>query len=144
MNPSGEEYPFLTRQEGEGVIALAPVLPLTLTRSTSLDVMGLVDTGASVNVLPYSIGHQLGAVWEELTVAVQLVGNLAHYEARGLLLSAKVGSFSPVQLGFAWVKTDDIPVLLGQMNFFLEFDVCFYRFRSLFRVQPKQTGNNSM
>ena len=105
MKSAGEEYPFLPRQSGQGVIALAPVLPLTLTRSVSVDVLGLVDTGSSVNVLPYSIGQQLGAVWEDLTVPVQLAGNLGHHEARGLLLSAKVGSFDPVQLGFAWVNT---------------------------------------
>ena len=144
MKPSGEEFPYLPRQSGQGAIALAPVLPLTLTRSTSLDVTGLVDSGASVNVLPYSIGLQLGGVWEDLRVAIQLGGNLAECEARGLLLSAKVGSFSPVQLGFAWVRTDDVPLLLGQMNFFLEFDVCFYRSQSVFRVKPIQKGNNSV
>jgi hypothetical protein len=31
--------------------------------------MALLDTGASVNVLPYEVGLQLGAVWENQTVA---------------------------------------------------------------------------
>jgi hypothetical protein len=47
--------------------------------------MALLDTGASVNVLPYEIGLQLGAVWEEQIVPIQLSGNLARMEARGLV-----------------------------------------------------------
>ncbi|WP_443689857.1 hypothetical protein [Nostoc mirabile] len=40
----------------------------------------MLDTGASVSVLPYSIGVQLGAIWEEQTISVMLAGNLAPVE----------------------------------------------------------------
>ncbi|MGB7444397.1 MAG: hypothetical protein WA919_25315 [Coleofasciculaceae cyanobacterium] len=65
---------------------------------SSVEVTGLVDTGASVNVLPYSVGVQLGAVWQEQMTSVSLAGNLAPVEARGLMVCAKIGSFSPVRL----------------------------------------------
>jgi len=42
--------------------------------------MGLLDTGASVNVLPYNVGVQLGASWEEQRFSVTLAGNLARKE----------------------------------------------------------------
>jgi len=42
--------------------------------------MGLLDTGASVNVLPYNVGVQLGASWEEQRFCVTLAGNLARNE----------------------------------------------------------------
>jgi hypothetical protein len=96
----------------------------------------LLDTGASVGVLPYSIGIQLGAIWEEQTISVMLAGNLAPVEARGLLVSAQIGSFEPVRLVFAWSLSNDVPLLLGRMNFFLEFDVCFYRSQLVFDVCP--------
>ena len=103
-----------------------PYLPLRLTyRTLSVQVMALLDTGASVNVLPYEVGLQLGAVWEEQTIPVQLSGNLACLEARGLVLSATVAEFSPVLLAFAWTESTEAPLILGQMNFFAEFDVCF-------------------
>lgn len=61
-----------------------PYLPLTLSNGNkSLEVMALLDTGASVNVLPYQIGLELGAVWQEQTVPITLSGNLAENEARG-------------------------------------------------------------
>lgn len=121
-----------------GVPDALPQLPLTLTyQDMSVEVSALLDTGASVNVLPYSAGRQLGAVWEEQTTSVTLAGNLAAVEARGLLVSAKIGDFDPVRLVFAWSLSDDAPLLLGRMNFFLEFDACFYRSQLAFEVCPK-------
>ena len=66
-----------------------------------------------------------------------LAGNLASVEARGLLVSAQIGNFAPVRLVFAWSRSDDAPILLGRMNFFLEFDVCFYRSQLIFELSVK-------
>jgi hypothetical protein len=68
---------------------------------------------------------------------MQLAGALAGIPARGIILQAVVGSFSPVRLAFAWAQTDGIPVILGQTNFFAEFDICFFRSRSYFEITPK-------
>lgn len=54
-----------------------------------------------------------------------------------MVLLAAVSSFPAVRLAFAWAQTDDVSVILGQVNFFLEFDVCFFRSRALFEVRPK-------
>lgn len=117
---------------------LMPYLPLTLERNgRSSEALALVDTGASVNVLPYRIGIELGADWEAQTTFLTLDGNLANYEARGILLKAKIGNFLPVSLAFAWTKQENVPVILGQMNFFLEFDVCFFRSQGFFEITPK-------
>jgi hypothetical protein len=120
-----------------GVPDALPQLPLSLTyRGSSVEVSALLDTGASVNVLPYGVGVQLGAIWEEQTTSVILAGNLGSVEARGLLVSAQIGDFDPVRLVFAWSLSDEAPLLLGRMNFFLEFDVCFYRSQLAFEVRP--------
>jgi hypothetical protein len=130
-------FPFVPRNPALGTASLAPLLPITLTLTNTVSVAGLLDTGAMVNVLPYSVEVQLGADWDQLTTTIQLTGNLAAIEARALAVTGTVGSFAPVRLALAWVKTDAIPVLLGQVNFFLEFDVCFYRSRGEFDVRPK-------
>lgn len=135
---NAQRFPFIEGRDAFGDIDAVPRLPLTLTYQNSVvEVAGLLDTGASINVLPYSVGIQLGAVWEELNTSVQLAGNLAPVEARGLVLSAQIGTFAPVRLVFAWSLTDDVPLLLGRMNFFLEFDVCFYRSQMAFELRPK-------
>ncbi|MEH2323287.1 MAG: retroviral-like aspartic protease [Nostoc sp.] len=136
VNP--QRFSFTDGYDTFGVPDALPKLPLILTyRNSSVDVSGLLDTGASVSVLPYSIGIQLGAIWEEQTISVILAGNLAPVEARGLLVSAQIGSFEPVRLVFAWSLSNDVPLLLGRMNFFLEFDVCFYRSQLVFDVCPQ-------
>lgn len=135
----GQDYPFTEQTDSLGRSSIMPYLPLTLTNeSHSVEVMALLDTGASVNVLPYEIGLQLGAVWEHQTVLIQLSGNLARNEARGLVLSGTVAQFSPVLLAFAWTQSRDVPVILGHMNFFAEFNVCFYRHKLAFEVRPRE------
>ncbi|HEY9860508.1 MAG TPA: hypothetical protein V6D16_13435 [Candidatus Obscuribacterales bacterium] len=137
----GRRFPFVERSSNLGTSSTMPYLPLTLTyRNQSVEVMGLLDTGASVNVLPYEVGLQLGAVWEEQTVPVQLGGNLAQLEARGLIVSARVDEFAPVMLAFAWTSFREAPVILGHMNFFAEFDVCFYRSDLAFEIHPRRKG----
>lgn len=85
----------------------------------------MLDTGATINVLPYRLGLQLGAVWSDNVPMVRLTGNLARFEAQALLLTAHVAGFPPVCLAFAWTRAEEVPLLLGQVNFFMEFDVCF-------------------
>lgn len=134
-----QRFPFIEQSSSLGLSSTMPYLPLVLTyRSQSVETMALLDTGASVNVLPYNVGLQLGAVWEEQIVPVQLSGNLASLEARGLVVSATVAEFSPVLLAFAWTASQKAPLILGHMNFFAEFDVCFYRADLAFDVRPKR------
>ena len=124
----GKRFPFIERTKSLGLSSTLPYLPITLTYTNhSVEAMALLDTGASVNVLPYELGLQLGAVWEEQTVPIQLSGNLARMEARGLVLSATVAEFPSILLAFAWTESREAPLILGHMNFFAEFDVCFYR-----------------
>jgi hypothetical protein len=90
-----------------GVLSTLPYLPLTLTyQNQSLSVSGLLDTGSSVNVLPYEIGLRLGAVWERQRLSVPLGGNLAKFEARALVVTANVEQFPPVDLALFGRKID--------------------------------------
>ena len=117
---------------------MRPMLPLLLSSSkTSLSVDGLLDSGSGVNVLPLSVGRQLGLDWDKQPFATTLSGGLASVPARGVIVKAVVAGFSPVSLAFAWAQSDLMPVLLGQMNFFLEFEVCFFRAELAFEVKPK-------
>lgn len=86
--------------------------------------------------MPYDLGIRLGAVWEAQTTRVVLTGNLAAEDARALLIHARVGDFPAVRLVFAWTHSENIPLLLGQVNFFQEFDVCLYGSRLQFVIDP--------
>ncbi|MHC5823309.1 MAG: hypothetical protein ACYT04_47615 [Nostoc sp.] len=121
-----------------GALSTLPYLPLILSyQNRSVSILGLLDTGSSVNVLPYEIGLRLGAIWERQRLSVPLGGNLARFEARALVLMANVEKFPTVELAFAWTRDRNAPLILGHMNFFLAFDVCFYRSELGFEISPK-------
>ncbi|MFQ5859374.1 MAG: aspartyl protease family protein [Anaerolineae bacterium] len=133
-------FPYAAAESGRPDASLLAYLPITLRhQGHSVPVSGLLDTGSTVNVLPYSVGLQLGLVWEEETTPVHLTGNLAKLPARAVIASGQVESFPPVELAFAWTQSTEVPVILGQVNFFMEFDVCFFRSQSAFEVTPKGT-----
>jgi hypothetical protein len=132
-----QQFPFVARDPALGAASLAPMMPLTLRGAHSLAVSALLDTGAAINVLPYNVGVQLGFDWDQQTTSVQLSGNMALVEARVVLVAATVAGFPAARQAFAWAKQDSIPVILGQVNFFMEFDVCFFRSRLLFEIRPK-------
>ncbi len=115
-----------------------PILPINLSRNgKSIEANGLLDTGSTVNLLPYSLGIELGAVWENQMILPKLSGNVGNFEARGIALQAKISDFKTINLVFAWTKSDDVRLLLGQVNFFAEFDVCFFRSQGFFEIKPK-------
>ncbi len=132
------QFPFLPVTANLPGPLLMPLMPLSLSHnSNTLLVTGLVDSGAAMNVIPRSVGDALGADWDSLPISLTLTGSLANIPAKALSLTATVDHFPPVLLGVGWAEIDDVPLLLGQINFFAEFDVCFFRSRGYFEVKPK-------
>ncbi|MHC5770684.1 MAG: aspartyl protease family protein [Nostoc sp.] len=126
--PSTIEFPFSNDEA-------LPAIPITLSHAGfSVFANALLDTGSTVNLLPYDIGLQLGAIWEEQTVRLPLAGNLARVEARGLFVHIQIGNLEPVRLAFAWTQASQVPLILGQTNFFREFDICFVRSRRTIEI----------
>jgi hypothetical protein len=122
---------------------LMPLLPLIFTIDGAIsDGLALVDSGSTINVLPYSVGLSLGAVWENQSTQMQLTGNLSQFEARGLFVYIAIPSVTQdlfVRLLFAWTKADIARPILGQTNFFDEFDVCFFKSDTFFDVTWKNS-----
>jgi hypothetical protein len=82
----------------------------------SISVTGIVDSGASVNLLPYDLGLQLGAVWERQKRLPPIGGAFGNQESRALQVSAyhpQLTPSRPVELIFAWTSTTDVRVLFG-------------------------------
>ena len=69
MTVARAQFPFVMRESALGAASLVPLLPLTLTATNSVAVSALLDTGATVNVLPYSIGVELGFDWNRQTTS---------------------------------------------------------------------------
>ena len=132
------KFKYATSGPGQTDLEKLPRIPLTLSRDGyNLTAIGLVDSGATVNVLPFELGLRLGASWQDAKATLPLAGNLAAQRAIPLAAFAYVGNFAPVHLVFAWTRNEKTPLILGQTNFFMEFDVCFYRSQDEFEVKLK-------
>lgn len=124
-----------------------PVVPLRLMHvapdgaATIIPVQAIIDSGSSVNILPYDVGLQLGLIWEAQTFKLPVAKWLRGTKAFGVLLGAHIEPFPPVELAFGWVEKTSakVPVLLGETNFFQEFDVLLSGSRQVFEVAPKGT-----
>jgi hypothetical protein len=134
----GQKFPYKIIDTSPGMVDRMPYVPITLgLNGQTLNTEGLIDTGASVNVLPHELGLQLGFIWENENLSVILAGNLARFEARAVVVEGQVIPFPVVNLAFAWTQNPNSPLILGQANFLFEFDVCFSRSRSEFEVRPR-------
>jgi hypothetical protein len=134
---SPARFPFVPFGSGGPVSDLTPLLPIRLERDqTSLDVVAIVDSGASVSVLPWSVGLRFGVDWDSLNVPCSVGGSAGGVPGKILAVYETVAPFPTVPLAFSWVKSDTIPIILGQTNFFLNFDMFFYRAQRYFEIQP--------
>jgi len=119
-----------------------PLIDIQLSNgSKSLTVSALVDSGAALNILPFDVGIELGLVWKDQTFPIDLGGVLTGSQAYAVLLNVQITNVQPTQLAFAWVSrpTSEVRTLLGQINFFQEFDIHFYGNQQFFDVEPKST-----
>ena len=131
-------FRYSTTDPNQSELDSLPRMPLVLRYGKQvINAVGLVDSGATINVLPYELGIQLAAVWDDQKATIRLAGNLGDIVAQPFFLMAEIGDFAPVRLAFAWSLRNDVPLILGQMNFFMEFDVCFYRSQLEFEIKPK-------
>jgi hypothetical protein len=134
-----KKFPF-TRADGTlGEASMMPFLPVQLLQENNrIAETGLLDTGAPVNVLPFSVGVRLGLIWEKQTIPLRLTGNLAFNDARAVLIHTQIEDLPIVRMAFAWTQNDHVPLILGQTNFFMEYDVCFFRHQLFFEIHPKK------
>ena len=133
-------FPYVERDPAFAEFSRMPYVPLQLSANVNILMFSaLLDTGATVNVLPYLIGLQLGFVWEKQTTSLRLSGNLAAAEARAVAIEAVIESFPPILLAFAWTRAENAPLALGQVNFFQEFNVCFYRTENAFEITSRNS-----
>ena len=129
-------FPYTVTAPTQNEFDSLPRLPLTLQLDRRrVEAIGLVDSGATVNVLPYDTGLQLGGLWEDRKATIKLAGNLGGLAAQPIFVMATIGDLSPIRLVFAWTRSNNVSLILGQMNFFMEFEVCFFRKQREFEIK---------
>ncbi len=60
-----KRFPYVLTNQAFLPDEALPFLPLKLSRENeTVEALGLIDSGATINVLPYQVGLKLGSVWE--------------------------------------------------------------------------------
>ncbi len=116
-----------------------PFVDITLTyREHSISRAALVDSGSTINVLPYEDGLEVGLSWEEQHVPLRQEGFLSGATVYGVLLTVQLNGYSPVKQAFAWTQKsrDDVRLILGQTNFFEYFEITFRGREKTFEIVP--------
>ena len=69
--PPAECFDYIEADPSLGSASALPYAPITLQfGDREIRVSALVDSGATLNVLPYDLGLELGAAWDRQTVPV--------------------------------------------------------------------------
>ena len=105
-------FPYTVTDSAQNEFDSLPRLPLTLqVDRRRIEVVGLVDSGATVNVLPYETGLQLGGIWDDRKATIRLAGNLGGLAAQPLFVMATIGDLSPIRLVFAWSRSNNVSLI---------------------------------
>ena len=135
MTPA--RFPLAPQPRGRTPVASTVDVPLTLELGAeSVSVIGRLEPMAAVSVIPHGVGLRLGATWTGHTVPIAVPGRRTAVLAAPLTVRGTVAPFPPVILFFAWADTDKVPLVLGQTNFFQQYDICFHLARSHVEVRP--------
>jgi hypothetical protein len=88
-------FKYSTTSSTQNEFDSLPRMPLILKRDNQkIEALGLVDSGATVNVLPHDIGLQLGGTWDDRKAIIQLAGNLGNQTAIPFTVTAYINTLA--------------------------------------------------
>jgi hypothetical protein len=132
-----QQFPYSYNPRNPGGRGL-PYIPITLlSKHATLQGHALLDSGATINVLPYQLGLDLGGVWNS-TPSVKLSGALGKLPAYILKVATQVGDFAPQVLTYAWTRKEEVPIIFGLIDFFWEYNVCFFAAENSIEIALRQ------
>ena len=130
-------FPYVVSPEIAADNVARPLLPVSLRYGLNIvKAHALVDSGADLNVMPCQLGVALGAYWVEQPVGTFIQGITDGAASRSLSVSVSIGDLPSMKMTFAWTMAD-VPLILGQIGLFSNFDVCFYRSDGYIELAPR-------
>ena len=103
-----------------------PMLPIRLEQNGhGFDAIALLDSGASVSILPHSMGLALGFQWDKARKGISIGGAYSSQNTRVVTFWVIVPECQRKAISFVWIPDDHARLILGQATFFHLFEVCF-------------------
>ena len=133
-------FPFKKRQSKRLGEVLKPLIPLRLVGPESSEtVLMLLDSGADLSLIPYSVGEAIGLEPDmSRRSEIQGVGegSVPYILSR---VQISIGATKvPVRIG--WTLIEEVPLLLGRLDVFRHFAIEFRTFENeiLLRAQQEE------
>jgi aspartyl protease len=132
------EFPFLKRRSEKFGYILKPVIPVGIIGpKRGVKVFMLLDSGADISMVPYSVGETIGIELDMSTRSeVQGIGEgsvpyvlgQVRIQIENFEISARIG----------WALIEEVPFILGRLDIFKAFAVEFREFEN--KILLKQPG----
>jgi len=124
------EFPFERRQSQRFGAIFKPIIPVRISGPIrAVNVFMLVDSGADLSILPYSVGETLGLQFDIGTRSeVQGIGEGAVPYVLGEVELQLSGIALRVRIG--WALIEEVPFLLGRLDVFRELAIEFREFEN--------------
>ena len=133
-------FPFKKRQSNRLGEVLKPLIPVRLVGPESSEtVLMLLDSGADLSLIPYSVGEAIGLEPDmSRRSEIQGVGegSVPYILSR---VQISIGATKvPVRIG--WTLIEEVPLLLGRLDVFRHFAIEFRTFENeiLLRAQQEE------
>ncbi len=124
------EFEFEKRHTQRLGEILKPIIPVTIIGAKrSLNIFMLLDSGADLSLIPYSVGETIGLELDiENRSEVQGIGegsvpyilNKVKLKIENIEISVRVG----------WALIEEVPFILGRLDVFQNFSVEFREFEN--------------
>jgi hypothetical protein len=116
-----------------------PVLRVTITGpGRGVDVWMLLDSGADISFIPYSVGEAIGLNLDP--------ANRSEVEGIGEGTVPYILSYVKLAIGdvefparIGWALIEEVPLLLGRLDVFQKFSIEFREFENKIIVNPANT-----
>lgn len=124
------EFPFEQRQSQRFGTILKPIIPVRISGpARSVNILMLLDSGADMSILPYSVGETLGLELDIKTRSeVQGIGEGAVPYVLGRV-DLRIGDIA-LQARIGWALIEEVPFLLGRLDVFRELAIEFREFEN--------------
>ena len=84
----------------------------------------LIDSGADISIIPFELGSYLGFLIEKNEDIKSLGGISGGIPVVYRKIRVEIGAFV-INIKVAWAVVEDVPEILGRVDFFDEFDIEF-------------------
>lgn len=120
-------FRYKASERPQGLPVKTPLIPVTLCGKNSLDVVGLLDSGADISAIPLKFAKLAGLDLDgEKKSALGIGGKVEAINTSGTIIVQKGHERHSFTLPLKVIFTDDaIPVLLGRRGFFEHFKITF-------------------